>query len=464
MALKVFFHCACMNGQARWQAVVREIVETVRLSSLEERAEKLFVCVATEKGIRRRVPEGLREILGPKWEMIYWSRLDQYEFPALDMLWHKTEPGDRVCYLHTKGVSKNPAQPYGNATEEWRRYMLWAVVERWRECVAALANNDIAGAQWHQRHPQWCAKIGSPGWFAGNFWWARGDYVKRLAVIAGETNRWLAEGWIGRGIEWDGEVAKRVFEIHRLVDNNIVGFDSARKTGIFQPGFCRKFYTPDPPLKERRELRFRWDVLNHLVRKHGYKRYLEIGVANADTFRRVECADKTGVDPHSAHATHKMTSDSFFSSLSTLHPPTLPLSHSPTLFDLIFVDGLHVEAQVDRDVENALAHLAPGGTIVLHDVSPESEWEQQDLAEYDGIGAWTGTVWKSWAKLRLSRPDLEMQVVDIDHGVGVIRRGSQVCFQEPSTLNLEPGTFLAWPFYFRHRAELLNLVLPEDFA
>jgi hypothetical protein len=34
-------------------------------------------------------------------------------------------------------------------------------------------------------------------------------------------------------------------------------------------------------------------------------------------------------------------------------------------------------------------------------------------------------VWKSWVKLRCTRPDLDMNVINIDWGVGVIQRGTQ---------------------------------------
>ena len=36
-------------------------------------------------------------------------------------------------------------------------------------------------------------------------------------------------------------------------------------------------------------------------------------------------------------------------------------------FDLIFIDGCHYYEYVKKDTENALAHVAPGGTIIWHD-------------------------------------------------------------------------------------------------
>ena len=47
-------------------------------------------------------------------------------------------------------------------------------------------------------------------------------------------------------------------------------------------------------------------------------------------------------------------------------------------------------------------------------------------SELDTSGHWNGGVWRAWAWLRATRPDLVMAVVDVDEGCGVIRRGSQV--------------------------------------
>ncbi|HMN95828.1 MAG TPA: class I SAM-dependent methyltransferase [Phycisphaerales bacterium] len=46
--------------------------------------------------------------------------------------------------------------------------------------------------------------------------------------------------------------------------------------------------------------------------------------------------------------------------------PAVAKAHGP--FDFIFVDGLHYAEAVEADLELAVGHLAPGGTIALHDV------------------------------------------------------------------------------------------------
>ena len=207
----------------------------------------------------------------------------------------------------------------------------------------------------------------------------------------------------------------------------------------------RRVGAPADPLK----IRTRTQLLNHLVARYGYRRYLEIGVRTPqDNFEHIQVAEKHGVDP-AASCSHPMTSDAFFAQLDAA-PDRAP-------YDLIFVDGLHLADQVERDVENSLRHLGEGGAIVLHDVNPPVEASQTE--EYLPGKPWHGTVWKAWAKLRGTRPDLFMCVIDMDEGCGVIRKGSQTCYDP---WPLPAGQPLDYPYLAAHRRDLLNLVtLPE---
>ena len=60
----------------------------------------------------------------------------------------------------------------------------------------------------------------------------------------------------------------------------------------------------------------------------------------------------------------------------------------------------------------------------MHDCNPPTEFHQRENYEVDGqFPPWNGTVWKSFAKLRLNNQDLDICCVDCDWGIGVIRRG-----------------------------------------
>ena len=116
-------------------------------------------------------------------------------------------------------------------------------------------------------------------------------------------------------------------------------------------------------------------------------------------------------------------------------------------FDLIFIDGLHLASQVERDMVNSLKFLNPNGTIVLRDCNPENEsWQIVPRQSY----TWTGDVWKAWAKLRAKRSDLKMYVVDVDFGCGIIRKGRQDIIKIPVDLT--------YKLLDENRKEILGLV------
>lgn len=152
----------------------------------------------------------------------------------------------------------------------------------------------------------------------------------------------------------------------------------------------------------------RWDIINHFINKYNYTSYLEIGCQKDVAFRRVVIDKKIGVDPERG-GTHRMTSDEFFSS-------------NKETFDIIFIDGLHHNEQVKKDIENALKVLNENGTIVVHDCNPTTE-AMQKVPRI--TKEWTGDGWKAWVSLRRTRADLEMKVINTDYGCGIIRVGKQ---------------------------------------
>jgi len=161
----------------------------------------------------------------------------------------------------------------------------------------------------------------------------------------------------------------------------------------------------------------RWDIINQLIKKYDYQTYLEIGVEDElQCFDKITCKHKEGVDVTGC-TTHRMSSDEFFAAFPDKQ------------FDVIFIDGLHREEQVLRDVDNALLVLNQNGTIVLHDCNPPAKkYEDPTLC---------GTVWRAFVRLRMTRCDLEMQTIDVETGVGIIRRGRQKVIPTEKTLDFD---------------------------
>jgi SAM-dependent methyltransferase len=182
-----------------------------------------------------------------------------------------------------------------------------------------------------------------------------------------------------------------------------------------------KILRPSPMKRLRRQYRHNFDarrfdidwsairynriaLVNLLVAQRPEGRYLEIGCAGNGLFDSVPARHKTGVDPERG-GTHRLTSDAFFAQAGDAK------------YDVIFIDGLHIYEQTRRDVTNALAHLAPGGWIAIHDMMP-IDWLEEHVPCISGI--WTGNVWKIGFELGRCA-GIDFRLVKIDRGIGLVR-------------------------------------------
>lgn len=210
---------------------------------------------------------------------------------------------------------------------------------------------------------------------------------------------------------------------------------------------------------EFRKTPFRFDVINYLLSSLNRETvYLEIGVRNPnDNYNRIVATQKYSVDPGIEFKENpvdfKVTSDVFFEGLAGGK-----FLKSDQKFDVIFIDGLHLAEQANRDIENALKFIKEDGFIVLHDCNPPSEFHARESHEFVISPAgqnWNGTTWKAFLKVRY-RADVFSCCIDTDWGVGVISK----------KVNLGNGPSVQNPFFEfavleNNRKDLLNLT---DFA
>ena len=109
----------------------------------------------------------------------------------------------------------------------------------------------------------------------------------------------------------------------------------------------------------------RSDIINYFVHRCGYRRYLEIGVEAGATFNAVKAPVKFAVDPCFQITLDALdgqifetTSDKFFD------------ENPDEIFDIIFIDGLHIFEQSLRDFTRAMNRITKGGIILLDDCNP----------------------------------------------------------------------------------------------
>ena len=175
---------------------------------------------------------------------------------------------------------------------------------------------------------------------------------------------------------------------------------------------------------------------------------MEIGVRDLRNFNAIKCKKKIGIDPKPLKINkqiHIKTSDIFFSELN-----------KDIKFDIIFIDGLHLESQVDKDIDSSLKHLQKNGVIVLHDCNPPTKFHQRENYEVGGkFPEWNGTTWRSFVKYRINNENITMCVVDCDWGVGIIKKGKQ------NKLKFKKN--FSYRDFEQNRISALNLISVDDF-
>jgi len=217
----------------------------------------------------------------------------------------------------------------------------------------------------------------------------------------------------------------------------------------------------------------RFEVIQYLVDKKNYKRYLEIGVFNGEVFFKIKASSKVAVDPvfHFARETKYKKMLNNFSNVNaryfTKTSDDFFKEDAARLFakkkiDLCFIDGMHEYDFVKRDVLNTLEYLNEDGVIILHDCNPLSaaaevsynEWEKRGFT-----GDWNGDVWKVIVYLRSLRDDVNVFTLDTDQGLGIVTKGSPC-----SKLNFSEEQIKQFRFedLNANRVEWLNLQ-PENY-
>lgn len=116
-----------------------------------------------------------------------------YEGQTLKQLYNRSlTNNEQLLYIHTKGMSKRIAP----TVHDWRRYLQYFMVEKWRDCVDQLKSNDLVTVKSRSR---------------ANVWWANSQYIRTLKdpvesqyIFTENPNMWPGaadyryafEGWI----------------------------------------------------------------------------------------------------------------------------------------------------------------------------------------------------------------------------------------------------------------------------
>ena len=181
----------------------------------------------------------------------------------------------------------------------------------------------------------------------------------------------------------------------------------------------------------------RTEIIQNIINKKNYEKYLEIGCDKDDNFSKIQAKIKVGVDPQRG-GTIRMTSDEFF-------------KKNNEIFDIIFLDGLHTYEQTIKDIQNSLSIISDKGVILIHDCLPKKIWNQIVPRVY---GHWNGDVWKAIVHSR-TFDQADTYTIIADHGLGIIFKR-----QNRNLLNLKITNFkkLKYADYYNNHMKFMNLI------
>jgi len=181
----------------------------------------------------------------------------------------------------------------------------------------------------------------------------------------------------------------------------------------------------------------RFEIINKIITKKNYKSYLEIGCFKNENFSEIKLNNKVGVDPVSG-GTLRMTSDQFF-------------KENLKMFDIIFIDGLHVYEQVKKDISNSLKILNEYGILIIHDCLPRKIWYQNPSRM---SRTWNGDVWKALVECRTLK-HIDTYTCLADEGLGIIKKRTNTNHLEISEINFKK---LKYRDYIKHHNKFMNII------
>jgi glycosyltransferase involved in cell wall biosynthesis len=186
-----FWHLAKLGY---WEEIAELQLQRLKDSGLYDATDIIHVNMVGVDSCEE-FPEFIKS--DPKFKLSFGTKLDDYEFPTLEILQNTVENMEaNVWYIHVKGAS-NCAGDYNSPVWLWREYLEYFVIDKWKDNITALEEGfDISGAEWRDNTT---VQAHAPH-FSGNFWWASSKYIQTLPKVKDiwtKDYRLNSEFWIG---------------------------------------------------------------------------------------------------------------------------------------------------------------------------------------------------------------------------------------------------------------------------
>jgi hypothetical protein len=202
-----------------WHPVLTDMLVKMETGGLLDGVDEVNFCV---NGTLSTVEMVLLPLLNvsDKFKMLHVNGdAAKWEWPTLNRIKQDADASDSNDYIgygHLKGLTR----PTDQKTIDWRNYLTYWGIERWKDSVDKLDEGfELVGVNWlDQPWPH----------LSGNTWWATSNYIRRLPLLQDPSKvewgtkskllkpdvaldpgniRYECEAWIGQG-------SPNVYEVH----------------------------------------------------------------------------------------------------------------------------------------------------------------------------------------------------------------------------------------------------------
>lgn len=174
----IFFHIATILPN--YQRITDEIMNSIFDGGIISEIEEINISVVGTNKIKLPKNEKIKIIFKSE-------NVELFEFPILNIIKNYSKMNNcNILYMHTKGASKS-----NKCIDDWRKYMLYFNVYKYKDAVEKLKEYDTYGVDLRNNPTLH---------YSGNFWWGRSEYIRTLPEFSEMktiiSERHKAEFWI----------------------------------------------------------------------------------------------------------------------------------------------------------------------------------------------------------------------------------------------------------------------------
>jgi hypothetical protein len=159
----IFYHIFCNKYTLE---VVKDQINKIIFSGLYKKCDKIYCFLTGEKEYIDICIDYIKKC-GSKFSIEAIDDNDKtYERFTLLKIKKYIKEGDKILYIHSKGITKQNNQ----YVTDWRNVMEYFLIYNFNECLKELDNYDTVGINYIKSLH-----------YSGNFWWTNASYYMKLS-------------------------------------------------------------------------------------------------------------------------------------------------------------------------------------------------------------------------------------------------------------------------------------------